>query len=313
MNIARSQSLVYGLVFVLYHPTHEHLAHLRKARALCSRVVAVDNSPSVNAMLHETLRGEGIDVIFNGNVGGISGALNRGADTLISQGCEVFILLDQDSEFDEQFFAGMMRACATLGEAAFIVGPKVYEVNMEKFLPVFPPEKKLPTPVRIDEQSEGLVRTLFTISSGSAISAVAYRSLGAFREDYFIEYVDIEYGMRASNKGVPVFINTAVVMRQTVGKLVKRGIFTTSNHVAWRRYYASRNAVHALRTYASRWSLHWLVELLTFHQLLCVLLCEDHKRKKIAAICCGYVDGVLGRLGSFERRHPKLASYCAHN
>lgn len=304
----------YGAVAVLWQPKPEHVDHLERVRAACRHLIAVDNSPQADAALHARLRARGIEVLHNGNRGGISGAYNRGAAALYAAGREVVFLLDQDSQLGADFFDGMMRACARArvdGEA-FIVGPKVFEVNLGRYLPVFAPQPRMPKPERIDERRDGLVPTLFVISSGSAVSAAAFARIGEFREDYFIEYVDIEYGLRATRNGVPVLVNAAMEMRQQVGQYVKRGIFSTSNHVAWRRYYASRNAVHALRSNASRWSIHWLIELLTLHQVACVLVCEEHKLRKVVAIAVGYFDGLFGKLGTFEQRHPRVAAFCKH-
>lgn len=302
----------FGVIFVLWQPNASHLIHLDDTRAICRHVVAVDNSPEADTGLHARLRAAGIEVIHNANHGGISGAYNQGAQCLLARGCEVLFLLDQDSQLGADFFDGMMQACANVGSDTFIVGPKVFEVNLGRYLPVFSPQARMPKPERIEDHPEGLVPTLFVISSGSAISAAAYRKIGAFREDYFIEYVDIEYGLRATRNDVPVYINTAVELRQQVGQFVKRGIFSTSNHVAWRRYYASRNAVHALRSNSDRWSIHWLIELLTLHQVACVLVCEEHKLRKVVAIAVGYVDGLFGKLGTFEQRHPRVAAFCRH-
>jgi rhamnosyltransferase len=49
---------------------------------------------------------------------------------------------------------------------------------------------------------------------------------------------------------------------------------------------------------------------LALHQAICVLRYEPEKLRKITAIVCGYVDGMLGLLGTFERRHPLIAAYC---
>lgn len=302
----------FGAVVVLWQPQPEHVDHLERVRTACRHLIAVDNSPRADAALHARLRANGIEVVHNANRGGISGAYNVGARALFGAGRRVVFLLDQDSQLGADFFAGMMRACARAGRDDFIIGPKVFEVNLGRYLPVFSPEARLPKPERIDERSEGLVPTLFVISSGSAVSAAAFARIGEFREDYFIEYVDIEYGMRATRNGVPVLVNAEVEMRQQVGEYVKRGIFSTSNHVAWRRYYASRNAVHALRSNASRWSIHWLIELLTLHQVACVLVCEQHKLRKVVAIAVGYFDGLFGKLGTFEQRHPRVAAFCKH-
>jgi rhamnosyltransferase len=300
----------FGLIFVLYQPTEEFLGNLAKARAVCPNVVAVDNSPEADVRLHERLRDQGMQVIFNSNKGGLAGAYNRGAEVLLAQDCEVIFLLDQDSDIDASFFTEMMQACTECGTDTFLVGPKIYEINLQKCMPTFPPGKRMPKPFRIDAKTAGLYPTLCIISSGSAISAAAYRKLGAFREDYFIEYIDIEYGLRASSQNVPVYVNAAVTMRQTTGQIERHGKRFTTNHPAWRRYYGARNAVHCLNLYRSHWGLHRMSGPLAIQQAMCVLRFEPQKLKKVTAIACGYLDGLFGRLGTFERRHPRIAAFC---
>jgi rhamnosyltransferase len=300
----------FGLIFVLYQPTEEFLKNLAKVRTFCPNMVAVDNSPEAVPGLHECLHDQGIQIIFNRNEGGLAGAYNRGAEVLLEQGCEVIFLLDQDSDIEALFFESMMKACRELGTNEFLVGPKIYEVNLEKCMPVFQPGKYLPKRLRIDDQNEGMFPSLCIISSGSAISAAAYRKLGHFREDYFIEYIDIEYSLRAVSQSVPVYMNAAVTMRQTTGKIERHGDKYTTNHVAWRRYYGARNAVHCLYLHRASWGLHWVSGLLAFLQVLRVLQYEPQKLKKITAITCGYLDGLFGLLGPFEDRHPHIAAFC---
>ena len=300
----------YGLIFVLYQPDAEFVDNLRRARAICTDLVAVDNTPEPDAQLHAALHCEHIDVLVNRNRGGLAGAYNRGAQVLLARGCEVIFLLDQDSSIEPSFFASMMQACAGLDGDGFVLGPRVYEINLGKYMPTFPPGRRFPRPRRMTEPDQGLFPTLFVISSGSAISAQAYRRLGAFREDYFIEYIDIEYGLRASSQGVPVYVNADVTMRQTTGQIRRHGKLYTTHHVAWRRYYGARNAVHCLHLYKAHWGLHWLSAALALHQGLCVALFEPDKRRKLLAIVCGYLDGRRGRLGRFEQLHPRIHAYC---
>jgi rhamnosyltransferase len=301
---------IYGLIFVLYQPTEEFLENLAKARAFCPNMVAVDNSPEEDLRLHQCLREQGIQVMYNRNQGGLSGAYNQGAKVLLERKCEVIFLLDQDSDIEALFFENMMQACRELGTDEFLVGPKIYEINLGKCMPVFQPGKYLPKRLHIDDQNEGMFPSLCIISSGSAISAAAYRKLGVFREDYFIEYIDIEYSLRAVSQNVPVYMNAAVTMRQTTGKIERHGDKYTTNHVAWRRYYGARNAVHCLYLHRASWGLHWVSGLLAFLQVLRVLQYETQKLKKVTAITCGYLDGFFGLLGTFEDRHPRIAAFC---
>jgi rhamnosyltransferase len=300
----------FGLIFVLYQPTGASLSNLFKARAACPEVVAVDNSPEEDVRLHEDLRRQGIAVIFNRNEGGLAGAYNKGAEVLLDRQCDLIFLLDQDSEIEAEFFDGMIRAATALSTDAFLIGPKIYEVALNKCMPVIPPGKRFPKPFRIDEQTEGFFPTLCIISSGSAVSAAAYRLLGPFRDDYFIEYVDIEYSLRARSRGVPVYMNAAVVLRQTNGRIERRGKWFTTNHAASRRYYIARNSVHCLREHRSQCGLHWLSGLMMIREAICVLLLDSQKLRKLTAIASGYLDGLFGRLGPFERRHPRIAAFC---
>jgi rhamnosyltransferase len=300
----------FGLIFVLYEPTGDHVRNLLKTRGACRNVVAVDNSPEADVLLHECLREQGMEVIFNRNQGGLAGAYNRGAEVLLRRQCDSIFLLDQDSDIDASFFAGMMQAATALGTDTFLMGPKIYEIALEKCMPVIPPGKRFPKPFRIDDQILGLFPTLCIISSGSMISAAAYRKLGPFREDYFIEYIDVEYSLRARSRNVPVYMNAAVTLRQTNGRIERHGKLFTTNHVARRRYYIARNSVHCLNEYRSYWGLHWLSGLMVIHQAICVLLFDSQKLKKIMAIACGYLDGKFCRLGTFENRHPHIAAFC---
>ena len=300
----------YGVIFVLYHPNAAFLRNLEKAAAAGQNVVAIDNSPQPDPALYELLLRQGTTVLHNANRGGLAGAYNRGAELLLERGCEVIFLLDQDSDIGADFFDAMMRACEQETGDAFILGPKIYEINLEKFMVVMPPERRWPKPRKMREPTEGLFDTLFVISSGSAISAQAYRRLGAFREDFFIEYIDIEYGLRANAQGIPVRMNAAVTMRQTTGQIERHGRLFTTNHAAWRRYYGARNGVFTLRLYRKQWALHWLGGLLALHQAFNVLLFEPQKLRKVLAVACGYVDGRLGRLGTFESLHPRIAAFC---
>jgi rhamnosyltransferase len=303
----------FGLIFVLYQPTGNFVGNLLKARAACQHVVAVDNSPVEDERLHEHLCGQGIEVIFNRNQNGLAGAYNKGAEVLLGRQCDLIFLLDQDSEIDAPFFDVMVEAAGALNTDTFLIGPKIYEIALDKCMPVIPPGKGFPRPFRIDDRTEGIFPTLCIISSGSAISAAAYRKLGPFREEYFIEYVDIEYSLRARSRNVPVYMNAAATLRQTNGRIERRGKWFTTNHAAWRRYYIARNSVHCLREYRSLCGLHWLSGLMTIRQAISVLLFDSQRLRKLTAIACGYLDGMFGRLGPFARRHPHIAAFCNGN
>jgi GT2 family glycosyltransferase len=300
----------FGLIFVLYQPEAQFVDNLLRLRAACPNVATVDNSPDPDWDLHALLRDRGVKVILNWNKGGLAGAYNRGADALLARGCEAFFLLDQDSGIESSFFAKMLEAADELGVDEFLLGPKIYEVKLDRVMPALEQGKYLPKAVAIADRTSGLIPTMGVISSGSMISAEAYRKIGPFREDYFIEYVDGEYSMRARRAGVPIYLNAAVTLRQNFGNIKRHGKRFSTNHAAWRRYYVARNCVHCFRTYREYVGLHWLSGIFVLQQAIMVLLLEAQKVKKLLALAFGFVDGVFGRLGPFEDRHPHLAAFC---
>jgi GT2 family glycosyltransferase len=303
----------FGLIFVLYQPEAQFLDNLLRLSAACPNIAAVDNSPDPDPNLHALLRDRGLHVILNWNKGGLAGAYNRGADALLALECEAFFLLDQDSEIENSFFEKMLEAADELRADEFLLGPKIYEVKLNKFMPALKPGRYLPKGVPIEVRTSGLIPTMGVISSGSMISAAAYHRIGPFREDYFIEYVDVEYSMRTQRAGVPIYLNAAVTLRQNFGNIRRHGKRFSTNHAAWRRYYVARNCVHCFRTYREYMGLHWLSGIFVLQQAIMVLLFEAQKAKKLLALAFGFVDGVIGRLGPFDDRHPYFAAFCSRS
>src|SRR5262249_43147841 len=154
--------------------------NLLRLTSACPHVAAVDNSPNPDSDLHALLRKRGVQVVLNGNRGGLTGAYNRGADVLLPRGCEAFFLLDQDSDIDASFFEKMVVAADELATDEFLLGPKIYEIKLDRFMPLLVPGKYLPKSVPVADQTFGLFPTLGVISSGSMISAAAYRKIGPF-------------------------------------------------------------------------------------------------------------------------------------
>jgi len=84
-----------------------------------------------------------------------------------------------------------MQACLESVPTNFLVGPRSTRSNLEKCMPVFQPGKYLPKRLRIDDQSEGMFPRC---ASSLPVRQSPPRRIaaGPFREDYFIEYIDIE-------------------------------------------------------------------------------------------------------------------------
>lgn len=307
--------MVSGTVVVLFNPSEVHVNNLLRLKRLSDEIIAVDNSPELDLELHERICAGGVEVLSNRNAGGVAGAYNKGIERLIEKGCRLFFIFDQDSEVQEDYFVQMRKASITLNTPHFLVGPKVYDINVKRYLPAHLLSRFSLKAIPITDQKSGLLRCSSIITSGSMMSLETYRVLGPFLEDYFIDHVDTEYSFRAVCKGVPVYINAALALKHQVGKrLDHRFLFFKLiqwNTVPIRQYYSARNCIHICRRYGAQFPLLSLVNVITIQQILSIAFYEKDKRRKIVAMAAGIIDGLRGRYGSFETCRPRTSTFCA--
>ncbi|CAJ7655940.1 rhamnosyltransferase [Burkholderia pseudomallei] len=306
-----------GALVILYYPTDEQLSGLEALARDSDALAVIDNTPHEHAAARERVRalaarahGEARVVWrHHGNRGGVAGAYNAGLSALFAQGVEAVALFDQDSTVPAAYFARMRDACAQLGTqpgahaGAFIAGPRIYDANEQRFLPELMTSGVAVRRVRV-EGERAPQRCAFLISSGSVISRRAYARLGRFDEALFIDHVDTEYCLRALAHNVPLYVVPSLVLTHRIGarRRHKVGPFelTAMHHGGLRRYYGARNAMQLGLQYGLRFPVALVPNLLTIWQVVQVVLCEREKGAKLRGIALGVLDGVFGRLGSFE-------------
>ena len=92
-----------------------------------------------------------------------------------------------------------------------------------------------------------------TITSGSLVSLPAFGTIGPFREELFIDGIDFDYCLRARSLGFEIIITCKPLMQHGIGAATRHRLpwktTGTSNHLAIRRYYMSRNQLVLVREY----------------------------------------------------------------
>ncbi len=306
-----------GAMIVLYQPAEAHIKNLTRMKQLCDIAVAVDNSPRPDSQLHQRLKAIGIDIVLNYNVGGIAGAFNRGMERLLQREADLMFTFDQDSVVSDDFFQKMMTAAEQLNPAPFLIGPKIFDINVNRYIPLLTMRRWGVTLTDMSDEDKGLVPCTSMISSGSVMSARTFELVGPFREDYFIDQVDTEYCLRARLAGVSIFINTALTMRHEIGKRIDRHFgafkFIQWNYIPVRQYYSARNCLHLSRQYGKELPSAAFINLITLGQLISVVVYESNKLRKIGAMFTGILDGLFGRFGSMESCHNRIADVCCQS
>jgi rhamnosyltransferase len=176
---------------------------------------------------------------------GIAEAQNIGIQYANQAAASHVILFDQDSEPSRDMIEKLMSASfalTKLGHKVACVGPNYLDTRQNNQPPFIRIEGlRL---IRADCSSGEFVPVDYLIASGSLILCDCLSQVGLMRESLFIDYVDIEWGLRAKTKGFQSFGVCNARMKHRLGDspVVFLGK-TIPIHSPLRHYYHFRNAV----------------------------------------------------------------------
>jgi rhamnosyltransferase len=235
-------------VVVTYRPEPAALARLlRSVAPQVTKVVVVDNgSPDDIAAL-----ARGHDFIGLADNLGLAAGLNRGIVRAREAGASHVILFDQDSDPAPDMVAALLageRRLRALGRPVAAVGPRFVDVKTGRRDAVIVPARCYWSR-RDAPQFEAFIEAGYLISSGQLISVAALDAVGPMRADLFIDYIDIEWCLRARARGLRVYTVDGATMAHDLGDTaVRLGQATKMLHTPLRHYYIVRNALLLLRT-----------------------------------------------------------------
>lgn len=287
---------VLGIV-VTYHPDSKLPERLRVIAEQVGSILVVDNHSNEDAiaMLRDAVHLVGGDLIVNDQNLGVARALNIGIDHAISGGYSWGLLFDQDTVPGPHLLTGLQRAYDGFPtrEKVAVIGANYIDAATLR------PRRKAPS-----GRDTTWIERRTVITSGSLVSLGRYQMLGPFRDEYFIDGVDLEYCLRARAEGLKVIMTCEPLMTHEVGQTVLRRLLWkttgTSNHSRSRRYYMMRNQVDLAKRYLFKEPV-WVVASLwtTLKSLILICLFEDGRFQKLKYTAVGLSDGLMSR---FDRR-----------
>lgn len=239
-------------VIVSYRPDWDRLDRLlHTLRAQGVRVVIVDNASNIPPERIEALLSAHPQShstwIQNASNAGLGAAQNSGIRSALAQGADHITLLDQDSLPGPGMFYALRTALAQLraaGHPVFAVGPRLIDEDSGDVVPFIAYENGRKRRYRCADMAEPL-QCFSLMASGTTVDAVALDAVGLLDEGLFIEYVDVEWGARARDKGWICFGVPATTMQHNLGddrmKIVGR--LSLPLHSPLRHYYTFRNAM----------------------------------------------------------------------
>lgn len=211
----------------------------------------------------------------NKNIG-VSAALNKAAVLSVQKGFKYLLTMDQDSRITEGMIEKMLLIDQDL-EKIGIITPFFVNKYETQTIPKQP-----------------YSRILMEKTSGNLLNLEIYKKVGPFNEDFFIDYVDIEYCLRLNISGYEMIQANSAFLIHNEGALSERKFFFRKvyvwNHNPLRWFYKIRNLFYLRDLYIQNFPDFFKKEYKFYiKHFIKILLYEDKKFEKFKYIIKGYM------------------------
>lgn len=291
-------------IIVTYEPDLAVLEKLISSiKHQVNTLIVIDNGSKFKYKLSHKV---GLKINNINNIG-LAAAQNQGISWAINNKASHVLIFDQDSEPEIDMVKKLCDSEKWLrvhGYKVAAVGPvsidkssgepnPFYGLNgfryKKKFFPDF----------------SNYVEALFLISSGQLIKMDVLNRVGPMKDELFIDYVDMEWGLRATALGYKSYGVTCAKMFHSVGEgVVLIGNVRLPLHSPIRYYYMTRNAVILYLSF--KYPANWVVAdlLVLIRRILAASFLYAPRKKNIENIFLGLFHGCLGRGGEKLRQQP---------
>ncbi|GAA6172318.1 glycosyltransferase family 2 protein [Colwellia sp. KU-HH00111] len=299
-----------GAVIITYNPDNDFELNLAASAAQLNVIIIVDNgstSPCLQKIKQCASKYSNVILIENNANLGIAKALNIGCQYLYDHQAAYALLLDQDSLVTGGMVDSLLQTMSKL-DACAVVSPKILAKDSDNSLGNIPSRYMVPSNGLFYKKAlvdNAPLKVLFNITSGSLIDLAIWQKIGKFEEDYFIEGVDNEYGLRVNSLGYFIVIDHHASLVQQYGnqqiKMFLGRRFFPTFHSPLRHYYVARNRLMIWKKYYKKYPYYLTWDLLSFFNTLFLILAfENNKYQKIKHIGRGFIDAICGKKGKYD-------------
>lgn len=296
-------------IIVTYQPHLPMLQELiQRIRQQVGAIVVVDNTCWQGPKTILAAIGDCAYLPMGSNKG-VARAFNAGIEWAREQGCSHVLLMDQDSLPCDMMIQRLSAAEDSLledGCKVAAVGPSYRDSKYRVIQPFSRAEKWRVRRYQCEgRDNQTFIPSDFVISSGSLLRISVLDAVGHFDESFFIDYVDIEWGLRANSLG---FSSYGVCGAGLEHSLAENAItfwflktWSVPIHEPIRHYYFFRNAILLYgRPYISRIrklrELSMLVLKAVFFSTV-----PAPRSERLRMIALGLYDGLRNHSGPFRR------------
>ncbi len=294
-------------VIVLYNPEMSLLDRLlRSVVGQVEKIFVIDNTPGSTADFSSFFDQyqANISYVPLGENKGIATAQNVGIRKSMEADYSHVLLLDQDSALPIDMVKKLLDAEQELlrtGKKVAAVGPLFVDEKTgtisrsirHQYLKI----KREP----VDPNASAPIETDYLIASGSLIQTVVLQNIGGMMDDLFIDWVDIEWGLRGIAKGYASYIVPTVLLKHSVGDVAIQVLGREVHiHSDVRNCYIVRNATYLLRIPTMGWEWRAVTIPRIPHYIALYFWYSDHRMRSLNLLLRAFWDGVCGKLGRLD-------------
>jgi rhamnosyltransferase len=268
-----------------YHPDDRLPGTVAAALEFVDEVVVADNTPGGADLLDQLRDRPGVRVLGANENLGLAAALNRGLREL-SAGVEAVLFLDQDTVLPADLVPRLAAHLAdpTIAVAAPTAWDAVHNAPYRAF----------------GEVGKEVADKEIVITSGMMVRRAVLAEVGEFREDFFVDYVDLDFCLRVGATGARLVEDKRLKMPHSIGERREHRFLGATvlvvHHPAWRHYWMGRNGTILMREHLRR-NPKWAVTNALFltRWFVVTALFAEQRGAKTAALLRGFRDGLTRR------------------
>lgn len=279
------QKTVCG-VTVLYNPEKIVIENINSYVNQIDYLFIIDNSDFASDFVKSYyVSNNKVEYIFNNANLGIAAALNAGAHKALGMGFQYLLTMDQDSKAP----LNLVSSCVSIFEGSNNVG-LVTPIHGNKYGTHIKP---------VVSKTE---KVTMAMTSGNLISLDVYKKVGGFDEDFFLDYMDIEYCFKLHLHHYDLIRINDLVLDHNEADLTEISIFKKKvhphNHKPFRWYYKTRNMFLLRKKYKNIFPELFSIEFNSYLRMIArLILFEKYKIRKIKMILLGWWDYLNNKKG----------------
>lgn len=285
-------------IIVTYNPLIDKLKVLVSELISQNTDVIIIDNQSDNSSKLESLTPTYISLLDQNY--GIAHAQNIGIKKAFNKNYEFVIFFDQDSSIPHDMIYNMFELYQQISKNYKIgcLGPAYIDIKTGITAPAIQ-IKGLKVNRVILNRENSYTEADYIISSGTLTTIKILKKVGFMNEKLFIDYVDIEWGLRIKKEGYRNFIANKVIMEHSIGDYSIKIPFSNKHinvHSDFRKYFLLRNPIYLILY--SNLPLNWKIIQIskTFIYLIFLFIFVLPRFKNIKIFFIAFKDAVLKKM-----------------